>query len=73
MKNQGAIVWAGSFLIAQNLFLISSRIVTESVDGKLVQNDSNAIECCARSGPKKPNNLIAFVDIPLCVGVHPDF
>lgn len=73
MKNQGAIVWAGSFLIAQNLLLISSRIVTESVDGKLVQNDSNAIECCARSGPKKPNNLIAFVDIPLCVGVHPDF
>lgn len=58
MKNQGAIVWAGSFLIAQNLFLISSRIVTESVDGKLVQNDSNAIEFCARSGPKKLNEEI---------------
>lgn len=58
MKNQGAIVWAGSFLIAQNLLLISPRIVTESVDGKLVQNDSNAIECCARSGPKKLNEEI---------------
>ena len=57
-KNQGAIVWAGSFLIAQNLLLISSRIVTESVDGKLVQNDSNAIECYARSGPKKLNKEI---------------
>ena len=58
MKNQGATVWAGSFLIAQNLLLISPRVVTESVDGKLVQNDSNAIEFCARSGPKKLNKEI---------------
>lgn len=58
MENQGAIVWAGSFLIAQNLFLISSRVVTESVGGKIVQNDSNAIECYARSGPKKLNKEI---------------